>query len=375
MKPANRPLARNGTVVPTADNIDRTGNEIRIPCEIIVDARAVTNMLQSQQLADCLRPPASQRLLDGANVQVSPPRYQRNWGRSEEQATKKEKKKKQLPPPLRGQPQSSQPLQQTSDSKRTHTPPGSSLDEKKKVVPKKKLLTCRMIEKTFRMLDKELGKSGVPRLRMVVLGGALAVKKFSSRGQTVAIDMLLDPHIKEMPGCHERLYQCIQKVAGEMSLEQGWMKDHYKHYFTEEARAKVFERSVSQSQRPELHRGANLLVYAMDTEVALEMKLRRMAEPGRVENLDLLDATKFLNELTNGGLRPISFDRCLRFDAGQKKNDLSSHAVLAVQRKFLEIYNELGIVVQEYDKANNRLMYQNKYDDWVVAPIGSYHFK
>lgn len=227
----------------------------------------------------------------------------------------------------------------------------------------------------FRLLDKELGKSGVFKLRMVVLGGALAVKKFSSRSQTVAIDMLIDPHIKEMPGCHKRLHQCIRKVAGEMSLEQGWMKDHYKHYFTEEARAKVFERSVSQSQRPELHCGTNLHVYAMDTEVALEMKLRRMAEPGRDEHLDLLDATKFLNELTNGGLRPISFDRCLRFDAGQKRAGLPSHAVLAVQRKFLEIYNDLGIVLQKYDEANDRLMYQNKYGDWVVAPVGSYHWK
>lgn len=203
---------------------------------------------------------------------------------------------------------------------------------------------------------------------MVVLGGALAVKKFGSRHSTVAIDMLLDPRLGKETSHYKMIHQCIQQVARTQVFGQGWMTAHYRDYFTWEARDKAFHKSVNQSEKPELYCGTNLYVYAMDTEVAFEMKLRRMAEQGRNRAWDLLDATEFLYSFTNGGKRPISLSRCLNLDAGQKKDPIPKGAVGMVRKRFRRVYHELGIVDHVFDRDEGRWKYRDMKGEWVWDP-------
>ncbi|ROW12218.1 hypothetical protein VMCG_00599 [Cytospora schulzeri] len=243
--------------------------------------------------------------------------------------------------------------------------------------PEGKLLTGPMIDKAFKLLNQELGRQRGIELpvKMVVLGGALAVKKFKSRTSTVAIDMILDPRLGEKRDQHQIFHQCIRKVA--QGLGQDWMKDHYKHYFTCEAREKVFNQSVekvekgAKGERQMLYCGKRLHVYAMDAEVALEMELRRMAAGGRQQNWDLSDATTFLHKVTNGGLRPISFTRCKNLDAGGKHAPVPDDAVRMVQEEFRKRYSKLGIVENEFDEIEKLWKYRNMEGQWVLYPQDS----
>lgn len=169
------------------------------------------------------------------------------------------------------------------------------------------------------MLDQELGRQEsikVP-VQMLVLGGALAMHKFRSRDATEAIDTILDPRLRK---CQPGIRHCIGQVARTSSnLGHGWMTtDHYEGYFTPEALNKVFNQCAGdQRKKAELYHGTNLRVYAMDTKVALEMKMRRMIEQKRYNDFDLKDVIKFQGTLRQNGV-DMSYNQCRTWNSGGK---------------------------------------------------------
>lgn len=220
----------------------------------------------------------------------------------------------------------------------------------------------------LRKLNEELGKEGTQDgpVRMVVLGGALAVRHFKSRAETVAVDVILDPHFDAAQGYQDRLKRCIRRVGCATNLGPGWMSGHYTEHFTREARGRAFHQSVSQGGRPELYEGSHLKVYAMDTQVALEMKLRRMLDRNRNAEWDSLDATAFLFRLTEGGMRPKSFAWCQRLGCDEKRGAIPGKAVQIVKTKFEKLHkNRQGIVDMDYDEQYKRWRYKNLQGNWV----------
>lgn len=168
------------------------------------------------------------------------------------------------------------------------------------------------------MLDHELGKQKSIKVtvRMVALGGTLAMHRFHSRDATEAIDVILDPRLRK----HQtKIRNCIGEVAKTKHLGHAWVTtDHYEGYFTPEALDNVFNQCAGdQRKKAELYHGANLRVYAMDTKVALEMKMRRMIEQKRYNDFDLKDVIKFQGTLRQNGV-DMSYNQCRTWNSGGK---------------------------------------------------------
>lgn len=219
------------------------------------------------------------------------------------------------------------------------------------------------------MLNAELGKHNNPSnnpVKMVVLGGAQAVRQLHARFETVAVDMILDPHLDGVQQFHERVRWCVEQVARAGNLEHDWVNDHYKNYFTAGARDRVFHEAAGPERRPNIYNGKHLKVYGVDLHVALEMKLRRMLDRGRNIEWDLLDATKLLEKLTAQGSKPMSFARCQRLDCNGARVAIPGHAIELVQKRYRDTHKgKQGIVDMVYDKKYGRFRYKNLDDEWV----------
>ncbi|KUI59316.1 hypothetical protein VP1G_06580 [Cytospora mali] len=208
---------------------------------------------------------------------------------------------------------------------------------------------------------------------MVLLGDALSMWKYEYRKSISTVDVFLDPCLNTEH--RETSLRCADQVAMALRLPQEWMSDCNKKDFTQEALVNAFKRSVGHVEVPRLYDGAHLEVYAMDSRVAFEMKLRQIQNPDRDTNMDVSEATKLLYEATGGGQQPLSFYRCQKPQYSGGKIDIPDFVVDKVKERFEQLYNKKhGIVYTEYDKTTKRWLYKNMKDDEAPAPRVSMGF-
>lgn len=79
----------------------------------------------------------------------------------------------------------------------------------------------------FRHLDQVLGgnelAAAVAPIRMVTLGGSMAVKMFKNRTTTVDVDVIIDPNVDAVREFRDAVLVCIRSIAQQRGLERDWM--------------------------------------------------------------------------------------------------------------------------------------------------------
>ncbi|POS77534.1 hypothetical protein DHEL01_v204062 [Diaporthe helianthi] len=242
----------------------------------------------------------------------------------------------------------------------------------------KKLLSVKDMDTAFEHLDQELGlnefSAAIAPIRMVTLGGSIAVKTFKSRAATVDVDVIVDPNIEAVSEFYDAVMWCIEKVAKKNKLEKNWMNDQCKMFFQKGAvRERVFLESVGHDNK--MYSGKHLEIYTVDLRIALERKLRRVLDPDREENIDLADAVCFLKHMTSYGTRPLGIHQCQSMDYNGHKLPVPNEAIRMVQQRFEknedndpQIQGKQGIVEMVFDKNQNKWYYKNKQGQtvWVT---------
>lgn len=198
------------------------------------------------------------------------------------------------------------------------------------------------------MLDQELAKQNNIKkpVQMVALGGALAMHRFNSRDATEAVDVMLHPDHR----AHQVVvHKCIQQVAsGIPTLGRGWMTTHhYEYYFTKKALKELFYQCAGgDGKTSALYRGPKLIVYAADTKVAFEMKMRRIIEQKRYNDFDLADINTFQNELKDNGVN-MSYTQVRTWNSGGKGAEIPVEMLEKELEKYAGSMKTGGVVKEQ----------------------------
>lgn len=114
------------------------------------------------------------------------------------------------------------------------------------------MLSKNDIERLLLEVDKKLkekGKSG----ELIIAGGATLALVFDARNSTKDIDALFRPS--------EEFREIINEIANENELEEDWLNDGVKGFFTDKMHADLYKKFD------------NLSVYTVDPESMLALKL------------------------------------------------------------------------------------------------------
>lgn len=115
-------------------------------------------------------------------------------------------------------------------------------------------------------LDEEIGKSknlrkAVP-LKLVAVGGFVAVSYFHNRASTEDLDCMIDPGLKSLTKLKGKLARAIKAVAHRKDYDEGWVNDNVRMFAVGDSVQPLFRESVEQNVV--LWRGKNLVIYAVN---------------------------------------------------------------------------------------------------------------
>ena len=154
-------------------------------------------------------------------------------------------------------------------------------------------------------LDEEIGKSkslrkAVP-LKLVAVGGFVAVSYFHNRASTEDLDYMIDPGLNSMTKIEGKLACAIKAVAYRKGYDEGWVNDNVRMFAVGDSAQPLFQESVEQNVV--LWRGKNLVIYAVKWEWSLARKVKRIGSTGR--DADVSDAVALLRQMVDDSKGPI----------------------------------------------------------------------
>ncbi|KAG9231141.1 hypothetical protein BJ875DRAFT_383591 [Amylocarpus encephaloides] len=183
----------------------------------------------------------------------------------------------------------------------------------------KKFLKANDFEKALKQLDYEMSRNdflaAFAPIKVVTIGGFLAVTYFKNREATGDLDYMIDPLWAEDDEIKSPLKGAINSVAKKENFEIDWMNDGLEIWASPTACKTIFERAYQQSIL--LFDGQSLKVWAAPFEWALERKLRRIAYSDRGEKkVDMEDALVLFNHFrkANGGPLDMEYFRELNMN-------------------------------------------------------------
>ncbi|KAM5432300.1 hypothetical protein McanCB56680_006530 [Microsporum canis] len=173
----------------------------------------------------------------------------------------------------------------------------------------KKTFTKEDFQQALIYLDEEIGKSKNLRkaapIKLVAVGGFVAVTYFENRTTTEDLDYMVDPSLKNLEKIREKLVRAISNVAEKQGYDDDWVNDRVQQFAFGDFALPLFQDSVAQNVV--LWEGKNLQVYAVKWEWSLARKVKRIGSSDR--DTDVSDAVALLRKVVeeNGG--PISRER------------------------------------------------------------------
>ncbi|EJP69918.1 hypothetical protein CRV24_008873 [Beauveria bassiana] len=216
-----------------------------------------------------------------------------------------------------------------------------------------RLLTSEEMRQGLDALDEEIGKSellmSVAPIRLITVGGSLAVLLCGNRTSSTDIDCILDPQVAEDSDYAEEWSKVVATAADAVHLEDDWLNDQLGIFVRRDKRKMLFLESVQQDIA--IYEGKNVVIYAGRLDWALERKIRRVAyatERRQVKNVDTTDAAAIIKLMVSrvDYPTPLSFE----FIRGLNYNGFdvapTDEAIREVARYYKETYGDDGIIEQ-----------------------------
>jgi hypothetical protein len=150
--------------------------------------------------------------------------------------------------------------------------------------------------------SKNLKKAGP--IKLIAVGGFVAVTHFANRKSTHDLDYFLDPTLPNLFKLTAKLKKAINSVSNKASYSTKWANDSVGVYAAGDRRVKLFNDSIAQGIV--IYSGKYLQVYAGQWEWILERKLKRISRAEREE--DVQDCVTILKALTDKAGGPLSRD-------------------------------------------------------------------
>ena len=99
-------------------------------------------------------------------------------------------------------------------------------------------------------LDKAIGKSKnlrkISPIKVITVGGYVAVTYFHNRETTEDIDYILDPEIKDQKKTEAKLQAAVETVALARDYSVEWFNNRVAQFATGPIRAPLFQESIAQ---------------------------------------------------------------------------------------------------------------------------------
>ena len=220
-------------------------------------------------------------------------------------------------------------------------------------------------------LDAAMGESelldSVAPIRLVSVGGSLAVCLFKNRESSADVDCILDPNIAAAPDYVAAFSEAVQRTSRQMDLPDDWLNRQVEVFVARNRVAHLFLESVAQGIV--LYEGASLVVYAGRLDWALERKVRRVAhaQERRIrKNVDVGDAAaiiEFMTRRQDG--KPLSFAFVRGLNENQFDVPPTDTALHQVASQYMAMYGTQGLVDLEWDEAEQKHKYRDLEGQWV----------
>lgn len=212
-------------------------------------------------------------------------------------------------------------------------------------------------------MDVEFGKSdlltAIAPIRLISIGGFLAVKLFKNRDSTVDIDVLIDPNVDAVPEYRDEVWRSIRRVSKTHGFVHDWVNDQLRIFLRNDLRENLFLESIRQNVL--IYAGKNLEIYAGRLDFALERKLRRVAQRSGNRNLefDLSDALAIIDYLVSEKGHPLAVNYCMGLDENGFGLGVERSDVEMVAARYLAKYGAQGIVDMAWDEKERRWYYED----------------
>jgi hypothetical protein len=198
------------------------------------------------------------------------------------------------------------------------------------------------------LLDAEIGESdllmSVTPLRLISVGGSMAVRVCFNRESSYDIDYMLDPNVAGAHDYREEFEAAISQVAEARGYMPDWLNQQVEMFVSKERRMHLFLESVQQGIT--IYEGKNLIIYAGTLSWALERKIRRIAharDRRKNKHVDVSDAAAIVRLIRRHGEPPISFSYLRQLNLNGGDAPPTDEAIQEVARYYDEVYGEVGI--------------------------------
>ncbi|KAG5982776.1 hypothetical protein E4U55_001382 [Claviceps digitariae] len=224
-------------------------------------------------------------------------------------------------------------------------------------------LTYEAMDRALAMLDAKIASSdllmNVAPLRLVTVGGCLAVRLCHNREASYDIDCIFDPHVTSFKEYSAEFDLMIQQVACEGGYYKDWLSQQVNIFVSHERRSNLFRDSVHQDIV--VYSGKNLVVYAGRLDWALESKVRRVSHSdsrrGQLD-VDLPDAAALIHLMRGGGGGlPISFQYLRELNLNGFDLPPTEFALREIADCYFKMYGEIGLAEMVWD---------NDAEEWKV---------
>ncbi|KAG5992922.1 hypothetical protein E4U43_003620 [Claviceps pusilla] len=224
-------------------------------------------------------------------------------------------------------------------------------------------LTYEAMERALTMLDSKIASNdllmSVAPLRLVTVGGCLAVRLCHNREASYDIDCLFDPHVTSLEQYSAEFELMIHQVACEGGYYKDWLSGQVNIFVSRERRTHLFLESVQQDIV--VYSGKNLVVYAGRLDWALESKVRRVSHSDSrrgCKNVDLPDAAALIHLMRRGGDGlPISFQYIRELNLNGFDLQPTEESLREIADFYFRTYGEIGLAEMVWD---------NDAEEWKV---------
>lgn len=184
----------------------------------------------------------------------------------------------------------------------------------------------------------------VAPIRLLSVGGSLAVLLCGNRASSTDIDCLLDPHVAEDADYAAEWKAVVDRAAAAAQYDDDWLNQHLAIFVRRDKRKPLFLESVQQDIV--MYRASNLVIYAGRLDWALECKVRRVSysqERQRTKNVDTTDAAAIIRLMREQQGKPITAEYLRSLNYNGFDLPPSDDAIKNIAAYYREHYGEDGI--------------------------------
>lgn len=187
----------------------------------------------------------------------------------------------------------------------------------------------------------------VAPIRLMSVGGSMAVCLLKNRESSWDIDCMLDPNVAAVEEFADDFKAAVQRVSDIAEFEEGWLNRDLETFIHRPKRMALFLESVEQNIV--IYPGVNLCVYAGKLEWALERKVRRIAHTRRAEqgkDVDMRDAAALIKQIVEKTGQPLTYDYVRGLNYNGFDLPPTEDALYRVARFYEHTYGSPGLVEQ-----------------------------